>query len=262
MRLRILSSGSRGNSALIRTDCQRVLVDAGLGIRAMDRLLEHVRVPVRGLDHVLVTHGHLDHARSAGSLARRHGALLHAAPGTLEHPALRRARRRADLSPARETRCEAEGRSEEPLLVQPVLLPHDCDPTFALSLDHMGRRLVVLTDMGRPEPDVAERLCDPHVLVLESNHDPDWVASGPYPQPLKRRILGDRGHLSNAQAMEMLERMAGPRLHTLVLAHLSETNNSPERAREHACETLARLGREDVRVLVAGPEAPGPEIVV
>ncbi|MEQ1893078.1 MAG: MBL fold metallo-hydrolase, partial [Planctomycetota bacterium] len=101
-----------------------------------------------------------------------------------------------------------------------------------------------------------------HVLVLEFNHDAELLAHGPYTPALKRRVSGPRGHLSNAEASAVLRVAAGPGLHTLVLAHLSATNNRPQLARAAAEATLGELGRQDVRVLVAEQDVPGPNLTV
>ena len=116
--------------------------------------------------------------------------------------------------------------------------------------------------LGRADAHVARGLCGAHVLVLEFNHDVQMLSDGPYPAALKRRVGGERGHLSNLQAAELLERLAGPELHTLVLAHLSEANNEPERALDSARGALARTGLEGVRVLVASQHEVGPNLAV
>jgi len=143
-----------------------------------------------------------------------------------------------------------------------VRIPHDADPTVAFRLEHAGRVAVVLTDMGRPDPHVAARLAGAHVLVLEFNHDADMVAAGPYTAALKRRILGNAGHLSNAQAGEMLRLMAGPDLHTLVLAHLSEVNNRPLLALAAASAALEDLGLSQIKVELGRQAGIGPPIAV
>jgi phosphoribosyl 1,2-cyclic phosphodiesterase len=99
-------------------------------------------------------------------------------------------------------------------------------------------------------------------LILEFNHDERMLADGPYPVPLKRRVSGDRGHLSNEQAAVMLTAMAGPELHTLVLAHLSATNNTPELALEAAHGALEQAGLEHVEVLVATQDEVGPNLKI
>ena len=261
MRLQVLSSGSEGNALLVRAGEATLLVDAGLGMRDLVARLEAAGVGARAIDHVLLTHGHLDHARSAGSIAKRQEAWLHCPEAMIRHPSVARAPRKAALAIGKPFRLEAS-RGEDAVEVVAVQLPHDCDPTVAYSIEHAGRRAVVLTDMGKPDPLVARRLAGAHVLVLEFNHDLGLMARSAYPELLRKRITGERGHLSNEQAARMLELLAGPELHTLVLAHLSKRTNLPELALDAARGTLERLGLAHVRVLVASQDEHGPALEV
>jgi len=261
MHLQVLSSGSRGNATLVRAGELRLLVDAGLTLRELDRRLEAARVPARGIHHVAVTHGHLDHARSGGALAKRFGIPLTCSEKLMRNASIRRAPELRSITFGRPHAIEGPGAGST-LQATPVQIPHDADPTVAWRLEHEERVAVILTDMGRPSARVARALAGAHVLVLEFNHDPDMLAGGPYPHRLKRRIAGDGGHLSNAQAAEMLGLLAGPELHTLVLAHLSETNNRPELALAAARAALEAAGRPDVVVHVAEQDAVGPNLEV
>ena len=153
-------------------------------------------------------------------------------------------------------------RGSDALRVSPVEIPHDAPPTVAFRIEHAGRTAVILTDMGVPRPEVAARLRGAHVLVLEFNHDTGMLAHGPYPATLKRRIAGNAGHLSNEQAACMLRAMADANLHTLVLAHLSAHNNTPELARAAARAALEELGLGHVRVLVASQDEVGENLQV
>jgi len=257
----VLSSGSGGNSALIRAGEQRVLVDAGLAGVEMEARLELANVPPPavgrpGIDHVFVTHGHLDHARSAGLIARKHRGLLHCSESLMRNASIRRCRNLTTLPVGGVESCAG-------LRVSNVALPHDAQPTVAFRLEHEGRVAVIVTDMGRPDERVARALAGAHVLVLEFNHDLALLESGPYSAALKRRVAGNAGHLSNEQAMQMLRWLASANLHTLVLAHLSETNNRPELARECAEKQLDALGlRSAVRVLLASQSEIGPNLEV
>lgn len=250
MHLQVLSSGSGGNSTLIRAGDTAVLVDAGLTLQELDARFDAARFSPATLDHVLVTHGHLDHARSAGALARRERALLHTASAIQSNASIRRCRNLNTLRVGESAGLSGR-HGDDGLQFRSVPLPHDALPTLAFAFEHEGRRAVILTDMGVPRPDVARALRGAHVLVLEFNHDPHLLRDGPYPPALQRRILGNGGHLSNEQAATMLEQMADESLHTLVLAHLSEKNNTRELALEHAHAALARRGMEHVRVLIA-----------
>lgn len=261
MHLQVLSSGSEGNATLVRAGETNVLVDAGLGPRALSERFEAARVGPRQLDHVLVTHAHLDHSRSAGITAKRHEATLHATSALLRHRVIARSPRLSTVPVG--GRFELAGRAgEESLVVRAVALPHDCDPTVAYRIEHAGRVAVILTDMGRPDAAVARELAGANLLVLEFNYCPVLMETSVYPLPLRRRICGDRGHLSNAQAAEMLALLAGPELETLVLAHLSQKTNTAELALEKAKGALERLGLGHVAVHVAEQHGVGPNLRV
>lgn len=261
MHLQVLSSGSRGNATLLRAAHTTLIVDAGLTLRELDERFEAARFSPNSIDHVLVTHGHLDHARSAGALAKRERALLHSAAALQSNASIRRCKNLNTLTVGATQRLPGR-RGDDGVSASSVLLPHDALPTLAFKIEHDGRCAVILTDMGMPRSDVARALRGAHVLVLEFNHDPQMLQNGPYTPALKRRILGNAGHLSNAQAATMLEELAGEELHTLVLAHLSEKNNTRELALEFARAALSRRGMDHVRVLIAEQDAVGENIQV
>jgi phosphoribosyl 1,2-cyclic phosphodiesterase len=257
----MLASGSGGNAVLVRAGELALLVDAGLPIDVLEERLATVRLPLQRLDAIALTHGHLDHARSAGLLARKSGARVFCSPSVMSNASLRGARTLHALGAgSTATVCARRGKDE--LALTAIALPHDAEPTYAFRLEHAGRRAAVCTDMGAPEAGVARALAGVELLVLEFNHDAELLARGPYTPALKRRVGGDRGHLSNAQAAEVLSAALAPELHTLVLAHLSAVNNRPELALASANGVLAARGRGDVRVLVAEQDRPGPALAV
>ncbi len=256
-----LSSGSEGNATLIRAGELSLLVDAGLTARELYNRLEAARIAPKSLDHVFITHGHLDHCRSAGIIGKRQEATVHCAENIMRNRALARSPKLSVLRPGTRVVVENKHTGDE-IGVRAVPLPHDCDPTVGFRIDHEDRVCVVLSDIGVPKTEVAEQLLGAHVLLLEFNYDPDSLDRGPYPDSLKQRIRGGRGHLSNEQAATMLEWLAGPELHTLVITHVSSKNNTHELALAVARKKLEQLGLTHVQVLVADQHEIGPNLAV
>lgn len=260
MRLQVLASGSGGNAAVLRAGGLTVLLDAGLGLVDMRSRIGAAGVGLFGLDHVFVSHAHLDHARSSGKIAQSHRATLHAPEAVLQQRSCRAAKSMATLPVGKP--CELRLAAEPPLVVQTLALPHDCDPTLGFRFEHDGRVLVHMTDLGEARADAVVFAQHAHVLVLEFNYDSEMLAAGPYSAELQRRVRGPRGHLSNEQGAELLAKAAGPELHTVVLAHLSEKNNRPDLAEAAARAALVRAGRAEVTILVARQDDPLAELAV
>jgi phosphoribosyl 1,2-cyclic phosphodiesterase len=141
------------------------------------------------------------------------------------------------------------------LTVSVFAVSHDAAEPVGYSVSDGERRVAVATDLGVVGPDAREHLLAADCVVLEHNHDERMLLDGPYPWHLKQRILGDAGHLSNGAASREIERLSDGPLATLVLAHLSRRNNTPDLAHEAAVGALERAGRTDVRVLVGDPFA-------
>jgi phosphoribosyl 1,2-cyclic phosphodiesterase len=178
------------------------------------------------------------------AVARRFGIPVFATAGTAKA---------ARLDPTVFTVLESERPvSVADIEVMPVTVPHDAREPCQFVFGHKGRRLGVLTDLGHVSKLVREQFSACDALVLECNHDERMLADGPYPYPLKRRVGGNHGHLSNAQAAELLAGVQISALQHLVAAHLSEQNNSPLKARE---ALSAVLGHE--RGLQVADQASG-----
>jgi phosphoribosyl 1,2-cyclic phosphodiesterase len=250
VRLCVLSSGSGGNALWVEAGSTRVLVDAGLSFRETRRRCARAGIDLRDVSDVLLTHEHADHCWGAGSIARRTGARVHATRGTLL--ALR--------DPPPEPLRFALPTSEDgdlllgSLRVRAVPVPHDAVEPVAYVLEERladGRsvRAAVVTDLGCTTRKLAKVLQGLDALVLEMNHDVRLLLEGPYPASLKRRVRGDFGHLSNAQGAQLLRQALHPGLRHVVLAHLSEQNNTPVHARREAEAVLElRGGRASLHV--------------
>jgi phosphoribosyl 1,2-cyclic phosphodiesterase len=224
-----IASGSKGNCYYIETPHARVLLDCGIGIRRLTGTLRDHGVEVAQLDAVLVTHTHSDHVGGIGALLARQPLAVfvhHRQAGVLDRELRRQGLAEGLEGAASVHPFNGEGFPFRDLDILPVPVSHDCEPTVAFAVWCGGVKLGVLTDLGVWEPEHLALFADCTVLVLESNHCPQMLRSGPYPPFLKARIAGARGHLSNAQALEFTLSLGELPRH-LLLGHLSDNNNTP-----------------------------------
>jgi phosphoribosyl 1,2-cyclic phosphodiesterase len=255
VRILPLGSGSRGNSTLVEAGGTRVLVDAGLSARALTRRLESVGVAPDTLSAIALTHEHSDHAAGAERLSNRHGVPLVCSQATLD--ALDRSHRHFadwfELLDGQELDLGGIGISAFPI-------PHDAAKPVGFVLRAGGIRIGIATDLGHATTLVVERLRGCEVLMIESNHDERMLRDGPYPWYLKQRVAGRMGHLSNGDTAELIRAVAGPDCRALLLAHLSERNNTPELARASAALALEAVGARRVTMRVASSRQPTPAV--
>lgn len=247
LRFRVLGSGSDGNATLVEGGGARILLDAGLGPRQLAERLLSAGVDPASLDAVLLSHEHGDHARGAAAFSRRWGVPLGGTARTFEAAGIDPAR-----LPALQPLEPGAARTIRRLVVRAVAVPHDAARPVAFVVATAGASFGHATDLGHLSRGLVEafRGCD--ALLVESNYDPLLLRDGPYPWSLKERILGPFGHLSNGDVARLLEKGLGEACRQVVLAHLSRQNNHPELALVSAEEALARGGRSDVRLALAG----------
>lgn len=219
-----LQSGSNGNCLYVEGGGTGVLVDAGISGLAAQRRLERFGVDIRRAAGVVISHDHRDHARCAGVYQRKFGLPVYMTPRTF-----RAARRWMDLGEMNNVRPFQAGQTLDfgPLRMETVPTPHDGTDGAAFVAVEGRKRVGVLTDLGHVFGGLADLVAGLDAVVLESNYDPDMLASGPYPEFLQTRIRGPGGHLSNEEAAGLLAAGAG-RLAWACLAHLSEENNAPD----------------------------------
>lgn len=221
MRFASLGSGSKGNATLVAAGDTLVMVDCGFSLRETRRRLERLSVRPEQLDAILVTHEHSDHCTGVAALSRKYEIPVYLSHGT-----------------AGTGRCDASHQlncfnSEDAFTVgdvdiRAVTVPHDAAEPCQFVLSWQGQNLGVLTDLGSVTPHVIESFRHCHSLLLEFNHDTSLLQAGRYPPALKRRVGGDWGHLNNIQAAQLLRQLGGAPAGHLVVAHISENNNSRE----------------------------------
>lgn len=250
MRFCSLFSGSSGNALYIESEGSRVLVDAGLAGRTVTDALCKIGVDASTLDGILISHEHIDHVRGVGILARRYGVPVYANERTFA------------AMPAGINVPEALMRTFETereffigdMEVSTVHTPHDAAESVCFAFTQNESRVVTMTDAGYVTEAMLALARGAGLVLLESNHDVDMLKAGPYPYPLKRRILGDNGHLSNDAAGAALTRLYQSGLRRAVLGHLSKENNLPSLAQKTVESALDEAQIYDFEVAVAPRE--------
>lgn len=249
MRFRVLGSGSSGNTTVIESGSTRILIDAGLGPREMAERLESAGVDPASIGAVVVSHEHTDHARGAAAFSRKWGARLMGSRGTYAAAGFG-AVDIAGYDVLEPNIPHAIGA----MTVTGIAIPHDAAGPLAFVTTAEGCTLGHATDFGHVSAGVVDGFRECDAVLIESNYDPGMLREGPYPWSLKERILGRHGHLSNGDVAAWLGRGMGDACRTVILAHLSRTNNHPDVARMTAEAALRRRGRTEVRLEVTGEE--------
>ena len=257
-RLCPLFSGSTGNSYYIGSRSAGVLLDAGRSARQLEQALKRCEVDPLAIQGILITHEHSDHISGVRVLAKKYKLPVFASQGTLMAM-------EGTLGEAErwvlEDRLELAG-----MEITPFATPHDSAQSLGFRIttaDH--REFALATDLGEVTSCVREHLLGAEFVVVESNHDKEMLRGGPYPYYLKRRILSERGHLSNGDCAAFLPELVKSGTKRILLAHLSRENNTPTLAGETALAALTSAGcrpETDFRLEVAAPENPEGKTII
>jgi phosphoribosyl 1,2-cyclic phosphodiesterase len=227
----VLASGSKGNAIYISDGLTAILIDAGLSATEIKRRLKSRGLNPKDLNAILVTHEHSDHIQAVGVLSRQLKLPIYLS---------RNIKKKASMAGVHEIRTFDSGSpfQIENLAVQPFAVSHDATDPVGFTIGQNGSRIGVATDLGMITPHLKENLKLCHLLILEANHDPEMLINGPYPWYLKRRIQSSSGHLSNEQSKRLLMQLQHKRLEHVILAHLSQTNNTPQKVLAEVSEAL------------------------
>jgi phosphoribosyl 1,2-cyclic phosphodiesterase len=252
----VLASGSKGNTIFVSSARTRILIDAGLSARETARRL-HMARRLAQPHALLITHEHSDHVRGLGVLSQRLDLPVYLTQGTLGRmPASAGCPARAEVIRAGQPFWVGD------LCVTAFSVPHDAMEPVGFVVEHDGLRLGICTDLGTSTEVVVQHLQGCQALILEANHDPDLLWQGPYPSFLKKRIASCYGHLSNVQTRDLLRSLRHDGLRTVVMAHLSEVNNSPDCLRQELAPLRAEPAWGGVRFELAGQYVALPAIQV
>ncbi|MBC1562001.1 MBL fold metallo-hydrolase [Listeria booriae] len=258
LRFSILASGSSGNATLIETANQTILVDCGLSGKKIENLFGEVGRSMTDVDAILVTHEHVDHIKGLGVLARRYEVPIYANAKTWAamEPSI------GEINNAQKFQFDMETvKSFGSLQVESFGVSHDAaEPMFYIF--HSGKKkFVMITDTGYVSDRMKGHIANADAYLFESNHDVGMLRMGRYPWNVKRRILGDEGHVSNEDAGIAMSEVIGDATKRIYLGHLSKDNNMKDLARMSVSQTLAGEGiivGEQIELFDTDPEIPTP----
>lgn len=221
-----LVSGSGGNALFCKADGVSVLIDAGLSCRALEKAMALLKEEVASLQGILITHEHSDHCKGLPVVSKKYHLPIYGTYATLQ-----KLSENLQISPElfREITPNEDFYIKR-LNITPFSLPHDAIDPVGYSLTCDGVRVSDATDLGLMKPEILTILLQSDLVLLEANYDEEMLLKGPYPPGLKKRIAGNKGHLSNAECAKTASVLLKGRPSCLLLGHLSKENNVPELA--------------------------------
>lgn len=239
IKFQALLSSSSGNSIYVTDDTTHILIDCGAPIRYIEKCLSRLGVNPCELSGVFITHAHSDHVAAAGTLAKKYNIPIFATEETFSLSG------KFLSSISRKTaRIIAAGDDIiiGDMVVHAYSIPHDIKGAVGYTVKDSETKFGIATDSGHVSDEIIENLTGCESVIVEANHDVDMLMKGPYPYPLKRRILSDAGHLSNVLCGELCVNLAKGGTKSFWLGHLSEKNNLPEVAYKTVHTILSENG--------------------
>lgn len=217
-----INSGSNGNCYYVGSEHNGILVDVGIPCREVEKRMQRIRLDIKKIRAVFVSHEHIDHVRGLATFASKYQVPVYLTQGTYHKMSddLKKVTYRFIL--------DENPIIIEDLLVHPFKKIHDAAAPVSFVVDYRKTKVGVITDIGHACENVKEQFSKCHAAFLEANYDRDMLLNGRYPAHLKERIMGGEGHISNDQALDLFLNHRGKNLSHLILSHLSEENNDSE----------------------------------
>lgn len=222
MRVKVLSSGSKGNSSLVDCGNTKLLIDIGISFLKLKNLLQGNNINVDQISGLLISHNHSDHIKGLASLVKKTNITVYIPEEMYEGL--------SEYIPI--DRCNFIGDSFtiNDVKIELIHTSHDAPYSVGFIIEQNKKSLVHVTDTGYINRKFLKKMEDKNIYVIESNHDEKLLMDGPYPRFLKERVISDRGHLSNKTTARYLKKITTYNTKYVILAHLSETNNDEKLA--------------------------------
>lgn len=230
MQLSVLASGSKGNSCYIKTNNHNILIDIGLTSLQIEKRLKKINVEPKNIDIILLTHTHVDHIAGLKVFIKKNKPMVYLS---------KKMYKELNLEMEKYEFLESEIQLDT-LLIETVEVSHDVECNGYI-LTENDKSIVYITDTGYIHEKNYQKLSNKEIYVLESNHDVEMLMTGKYPYHLKQRILSSRGHLSNEETAYYLSKIIGKKTKKIYLAHLSDENNTKEKAYNKVKETINNI---------------------
>ncbi len=243
----VLGSGSCGNSYVFSCGAHAIMVDAGYSVRKIEQRMNDVGFELSCVEALLLTHMHPDHNSAAGVFARKTGMPVYVSENVLRYAHVEYDK--MGLPPDCKKSFEP-GKSFQigPFCINAFYSSHDSAGSVGFVISCENKKIVLITDTGYYTDEMQSHAENADLLFLESNYDPQMLRTGPYPIYLKKRIAGERGHLSNDQAREFLISCGYEKSHTPVyLIHISDSNNTVEKVASIMCPFNAYVCQRGVQ---------------
>ncbi|KKE78291.1 MBL fold metallo-hydrolase [Bacilli bacterium] len=252
LRFSVLASGSTGNAFYIESEQQKLLVDAGLSGKKLTELFQKIQVDPNDLSGILVTHEHSDHIKGLGIFARKYNLPIYANEKTWK--AMDKSIGKVSVDQRFLFQME-EVKTFEDMDVESFGVSHDAAEPMFYTFHSNGKKVALVTDLGYVSERIKKTVEDADAYIFEANHDVEMLRMGRYPWSVKRRILGDSGHVSNEDSGLALADIISNRTKRIYLAHLSLDNNMKDLARMSVDQVLQERGI-NIGLYDTDPEEP------
>lgn len=254
MKVKILASGSKGNSTLIISNNIMFLIDLGITYPTLKTSLTKLEINPNDIPIVLITHTHNDHIKGLASFIKKTGAKCYVPLGMVDE--INQFIEKDDI-----VIIEDEF-SIMDFQIQLIHTSHDTACSVGYIIITGTHSLVYVTDTGYINQRYLKKMKNKEIYILESNHDEKMLMNGPYPYYLKQRVISDKGHLSNRTTALYLKQIIGKDTKYIVLAHLSEKNNTEELAKQTILEEIKNVGNSEKQLLIARQKEESPYLEV
>lgn len=246
MKVTVLASGSKGNCTLLQTNNLNILIDAGISCKELEHRLNKDNIKI---DIIFITHSHIDHINGLKTIYKKYKPIVYTKNKELIEK---------DIC---ETNILEESITIDNLTINYFPLSHDND-CIGYSFKESDKELIYITDTGYINKKILTNIVNKSMYIIESNHDVELLRNGKYPFFLQQRILNDEGHLSNKDCCRYLSKIIGNNTSCVVLAHLSEQNNTEQKVQEEIDNMLLKNNIHLDKVYIAKQHESLDEIEV